>query len=237
MRLAEVITLGVLGYTLAQGLQFVAPSLLPATTVTLLLSFTPVIVIAIGICLLGETPNRKQAAGVVMALAGAVVFFSEGIGLHSLSSIQGVLITLISGAAWASYLVLVRRRLGTLRSSLRITAWPMAAGAPMKLSMAAALGDLVTPPPKSWVIVAWLAVVNSALAFFLWNTALRYIRAFELSLMQNTMLAQIALLAWVFLREEITALKWVGIGLVIVGVTLVQVTGLEVKLGPLTLRL
>jgi hypothetical protein len=46
-----------------------------------------------------------------------------------------------------------------------------------------------------------LAVVNTAVAFTLWNRSLRPLSALESAGINNTMLIQIALLAWVFLGE------------------------------------
>lgn len=47
-------------------------------------------------------------------------------------------------------------------------------------------------------------------------------RAYEQSVIQNTMLIQIALLAYVFLTEFLTLYKVLGIVLVFVGVLIVQ---------------
>jgi drug/metabolite transporter (DMT)-like permease len=51
------------------------------------------------------------------------------------------------------------------------------------------------------LIVCWLAVVNTALAFTLWNRSLRQLAAVESAAVNNTMLIQIAGLAWLFLGE------------------------------------
>jgi drug/metabolite transporter (DMT)-like permease len=72
-------------------------------------------------------------------------------------------------------------------------------------------------------IILWLSVANTALAFLLWNHVLRTIRAYELSVIQNSMLVQIAVLAWIFLGELLTYVMIFGVILVIVGVVLVQV--------------
>lgn len=87
---------------------------------------------------------------------------------------------------------------------------------------------LVEHPPTmiahGWIITLWLSLVNTALAFLLWNHALGRVEAFKLSILQNTMLIQIAILAWVFLAEELTLMKLVAMGMVFIGVLLVQVT-------------
>ena len=74
----------------------------------------------------------------------------------------------------------------------------------------------------NWGIIAWLAVVNSAFAFTLWNHTLRTLSATESSIINNTMLIQIALLAWLFLGEELTGRQLLGLGLAAAGVLVVQ---------------
>ena len=52
-------------------------------------------------------------------------------------------------------------------------------------------------------LIAALALVNTALAFTLWNLTLRVLSAAESSVINNTMLIQIAVLAWLFLGESL----------------------------------
>jgi drug/metabolite transporter (DMT)-like permease len=77
-----------------------------------------------------------------------------------------------------------------------------------------------------WGIVLWLGVVNTAAAFFMWNHALQRVEAFEISILQNTMLIQIAILSVIFLGEKLTAVKMLGMAAVFVGVLIVQLSGL-----------
>jgi len=70
--------------------------------------------------------------------------------------------------------------------------------------------------------ILWLAVINTAFAFSLWNHTLRTLQAMESSIINSTMIIQTTLLAWIFLGEKLTGLEWVGIGLAGLGVVLVQ---------------
>ena len=76
---------------------------------------------------------------------------------------------------------------------------------------------------KSWAVIAWLAVVNTALAFTLWNHSLRTLSATEASVINNTMLIQIAVLAWLFLGETLGRQHITGMLLAAAGALLVQV--------------
>lgn len=73
-----------------------------------------------------------------------------------------------------------------------------------------------------WALIGWLAVVNTAVAFTLWNHSLRTLSAIQSSLINNTMLAQIAILAWLFLGEPLTGQKITAMVLAGVGALLAQ---------------
>lgn len=71
----ELVALGIVLYTLRQGAQFVALSLLPTATVSLVLSFTPVLVAGLATTTLREPLTRGQWLGVGLATAGALAYF------------------------------------------------------------------------------------------------------------------------------------------------------------------
>ncbi len=71
-------------------------------------------------------------------------------------------------------------------------------------------------------IIAWLAVVNTAFAFTLWNHTLRTLTAMESSIINGTMLIWIPVLAVIFLRESITTQELVGLVVAGLGTLLVQ---------------
>jgi drug/metabolite transporter (DMT)-like permease len=212
---------GVAGYTVAQGLQFVGLSYLSAVTTTFLLNFTPLFVVLLGVLFLGETPTMIQVTGMVIALVGAYIYFLTPI---LTGEIPGVLVILASGLGWAIYMIVVRgfQRAGKI-GTFRLTTITMGCGAIILLVSALVFEGLPTMSLSGAVIIVWLSLVNTAFAFYLWNRTLRDLKAYELSMLQNTMLIQIALLASVFLDEQLTPNKVLGIVLVLTGVTLVQI--------------
>ena len=65
-------------------------------------------------------------------------------------------------------------------------------------------------------------MLNTAVAFTLWNHSLRTLSVIQSSLINNTMLAQIAILAWLFLGEPLTGQKITGMVLAGVGALLAR---------------
>ena len=75
---------------------------------------------------------------------------------------------------------------------------------------------------QQWTIIGWLALVNTALAFTLWNKSLQTLTAVESSIINGTMLPQIAFLAWIFLGELLGGKEILGLCLVGAGTLIVQ---------------
>jgi drug/metabolite transporter (DMT)-like permease len=67
-----------------------------------------------------------------------------------------------------------------------------------------------------------LALVNTAVAFTLWNHTLRTLPAMESTVINNTMTVQIAILAVLFLGETLNGREVVGLAAVVLGTLLVQ---------------
>jgi drug/metabolite transporter (DMT)-like permease len=217
----RLLLLGLLFYAVTQGAQFLSLAYLPATTTSLLLSFTTVLVALLGILFLGERPAAMQWAGTGLYLVGVGVYFyplalssSEGIGL------------LVAGAcvganALSSILGRDVNRRGEL-DPMAVTVVSMGFGAAVLLAGGMAVQGLPRLAVGHWVIILWLAVVNTALAFTLWNHTLRTLSAMESSIINNTMLFQIALLAWLFLGQPLGWRQVIGIVLAALGTLLVQ---------------
>jgi drug/metabolite transporter (DMT)-like permease len=99
----------------------------------------------------------------------------------------------------------------------------MGIGAGVLLTSGTAAQGLPHLTAMHWGIIVWLAVVNSAFAFTLWNRTLRTLSAVESSIINNTMLFQIAILAWLFLGEGLTLRQIAGMALAAAGTLAVQI--------------
>lgn len=217
----RLLLLGLIFYAATQGAQFLSLFYLPAATSSLLLSFTTVIVALLGIRLLGERPTAVQWGGTALYLAGVLVYlypaaFPRGQWLGLGIALAGVLANAASSVLGRE----INRR-GDL-DPLTVTLASMGSGAIVLLAVGVAVQGLPPLSLTNWLIVIWLAAVNSAFAFTLWNRTLRVLSAMESSIINNTMLFQIAILAWVFLGEALNTRQIGAILIAIVGTVLVQ---------------
>lgn len=218
---APLILLGLLFYAVTQGAQFVGLLYLPAMTVSLLLNFTSLLVAWLGILFLSERPTRLQWAGLGLFLLSLLVYFypvsfpaGQAIGLAVV--VAGVIANALSAV--------LGRQINRSRTiqPLIVTTISMGAGAAALLGVGLATQGLPALSLGHWAIIAWLAVVNTAFAFTLWNHTLRTLSAMESSIINSTMLIQIAILAWWFLGEGLTWQKVAGLILAGLGTLVVQ---------------
>ena len=218
---ARLVALGLLFYAVTQGAQFLGLAYLPSVTVSLLLNFTTVAVALMGIPLLAERPTVLQWSGVVLNVAGIVTYFYPvAIPAHQ---VVGLTVVVIGVLANAGSSILGRRvnRAGDV-PPLTVTVVSMGIGAGVLLVTGVLAQGLPRLDPTHWAIVGWLAVVNTAFAFTLWNHTLRTLSAMESSIINSTMLVQIAVLAWLFLGEQLTWQEGIGMALAGLGALVVQ---------------
>ncbi len=215
------LTLLGLFYALTQGAQFLGLAYLPSVTVSLLLNFTAVLVAGLAILFLAERPTRPQWAGVALFLAGVLVYFYP----IAVPGTQVVGFVVVSAGVLANAFSAILGRFvnrGGAIPAITVTFVSMGVGAGLLLITGISIQGLPPLSLTNWLIIGWLAVVNTAVAYTLWNYALRTLSAVESSVINNTMLIQIAILTWLFLGESLTGREIAGLILAAVGVLLVQ---------------
>ncbi|MEJ2011232.1 MAG: DMT family transporter [Anaerolineales bacterium] len=220
---SRLVLLGIFYYALAQGSLFVALDNLPAVTVNLILSFTSVIVGLAAVPLLNEPFTRRQVGGVGLAVAGACTYFFASAPTGTRASLVGFSAAVLGLLSNATAVLLGRsvNREGTLEPG-GVTAISMSIGAAIMLAVAMPVSGLPPLSAKNWFFIIWLAVVNTAFAFTLWNHTLRTLSALESSMINSSMMIQIPILALIFLGESLDAAQVLGLALTVCGIYLVQ---------------
>jgi drug/metabolite transporter (DMT)-like permease len=216
----RLVILGFILYTATQGLIFVSLVYLQAATLSLLLNFSPILVAVLAVFYLAEIPNIFQRIGVVVFLSGAALYFYP---FNTKEPLFGLLIgavVVISNSVSA----LLGRDINRSRTlnPITVTIVSMGAGGITLLILGIWLQGIPILDLSSWGIIAWLAVVNSAFAFTLWNATQRTLTATDSSIINSTMLIQIPIFAWVFLDERLTLIEIGGLMLAALGILFVQ---------------
>lgn len=217
----KLILLGFLFYAFTQGTQFIGLSLLPAVTVSLWLNFTPLIVAFMAILFLNEFPTKLQWIGVLIFIIGIFTYFFP-VEINQIQT-TGLIIMTIGVFANAASAVLGRNinREAKINPGV-VTVVSMGIGSIILLITGLTIQGIPSISFQNLLFLLWLAIVNTALAFTIWNFTLRTLSAMESSIINGTMLIQIAVLAWLFLDEFISLKEGIGMLMAAAGVLFVQ---------------
>jgi drug/metabolite transporter (DMT)-like permease len=218
----KLILLGFVFYTFTQGALFLGLSLLPSVTVSLMLNFTPIVVAVMGLFLLHEKPTLIQWLGSAVFIIGIITYFFP---VNLIGNELGGIIIMIVGVLANSASAIFGRNINRNKdiSPLVITFISMGVGALFLIVIGISMNGLPQISFTTWMYLLWLAVVNTAFAFTLWNYTLRTLTAMESSIINGTMLIQIAVLAWYFLGETISLHEGIGMVIAGLGALLVQI--------------
>ncbi|MGC9400609.1 MAG: DMT family transporter [Anaerolineae bacterium] len=220
----KLVLMGLLQYTLSQSMIFSALTVLPGSTVTLMLNFATPIVGIVGVYLLGERPRRLQVVGLLTFFVGLFFYFTplrfpqaEATGLFYMA------IAILSTTG-SSLLGRSINRSGRLPSVL-VTAVTMGLGSALLLTLGFVTQGLPALAWRHLALIGWLAVVNTAFAFTLWNHVQRTLAAVEFSSIADTLVFQVALWEWVVFGMTLTLRQIGGMLLAFAGSVLVQIHG------------
>lgn len=216
--------LGLTLYALVPAAMFIALSLMPVVTVNLVFQAgIPILVALLSGLVLAEPTSRLQWGGVLITVLGIYFFFPArpqgvevvGIALAALTA---------AGVAVSNLLTRFLMRDRTLPAP-QVSMVSMGIGSSLLLVVSLAAE---TFPRLSWgsvLLLGWLALVNTAFAFTLWNRVLRTLTALEGGVIANAQIVEVAVLAWIVLGEGMGAQRILAALIILLGVTLVQAQG------------
>lgn len=219
----RLMLIGISGYTVGNGAFFWGLQYLPATTISFVLNLTPLLVLAASLFWIKEIPTGLQTIGVFVALGGGALFFSPGLNVSELAGLGIVGVGLIGFALFSVLGRAIARDQET--DTFTLTIVPLAVGGGLLLLGAALLEEVPSFSVTGGGIVLWLALVNTAFAYILYNRALRVLTALEINMLLNLSPLGTAVFAWALLGERLSVAQLVGMLIVILGVTLVQWKG------------
>ncbi len=215
---------GLLMFCVAQVGFYVALGDLSAATVGLFMGLAPVVTAVVTMRSRQERASLLQVLGIGVLVAGVVVYFGLELpeGGPSVALLAGVSIPIVTGVGFrlGRYLALDARRL--YGGPLGPTAVAMTVGGLATLALAIAVEGIPSFGLRAWLLIIWLAAVNTALTYTLWTQTQRTLRSVESSVFGDLTVILIALLGWVVLGESLDLVQIAGLLLAVAGVFLVQ---------------
>ena len=188
-----------------------------AATAAMVVQVGPILIALLAALFLGEKLTGYLLAGMAIAFAGVVVIGSAQRG-HGGSDLDGVLLSLLAAATYAIGVVCQKVLLRRL-SGLEVTAYACWIGVLVCLPWTGDLVEVVRHGSgDSLLLIGYLGLFPTAVAFSTWAFALRYTDAGKQALTTFLVPAIAAVLAWLLLDEVPPALAFLGGALCIAGV-------------------
>ncbi len=213
---------GLVGFGVSVGAQFVGTDKSNALNGTLVTSASPAFILIFAALILREKLTLQRIAAVALATIGVVIIVDPSKADFSSDMFAGNVVLALAAVTWGLYSVLVRR-ISARMDTLVITLWGFLGG--LFLTLPAALIELQNRPigpinPETILGVLYLGVISTAAAMWLWNRAFALVDASVASLFFFAQPLVGALLSVILLGQEMTPPLWIGSLLIILGVLL-----------------
>ncbi|MGF1727629.1 DMT family transporter [Photobacterium nomapromontoriensis] len=214
--------LALLGMVLNQSLGYFAAATTTATNMALIVSLVPLISMFMSVPLLGKRMQGIAVVGAILSLSGLVLMLSHG-DIRNLASqgiTQGDGFILIAAFVYALYCVLLKR-------------WKMPLSNWQSVYMQGLFATLILLPmlltseraaitSESLPLILYAAIPASVIAPWCWLKGIDILGADRTAMFMNLMPMMTALIASVFLGEQLAVYHYIGGLMVLVGVVLAQ---------------
>jgi drug/metabolite transporter (DMT)-like permease len=222
-----VLALGATGIALFHTAVYSALTTTPAINALLFLAISPMAIAVLSWLVFRDTITRRQAAGIAISLAGAVVVIARGdpAALAGLRLNPGDLWMLLAVLVWALYSVLLKRRPASVPPLALLTASVIAGVAlllPAYLWQVGHGETMVLNTPNSAALL-YIALFASVLAFLFWNRGVAELGPTRAGMFTYLMPVFGAALAIWLLGEPIAPYHILGAALVFGGIILTTV--------------
>ncbi len=191
---------------------------------SMIMSCSPILIMLLGL-FIGNKINAVQVAGILVCTVGCLMVLLTGQEnlSYSLASFKGDLLVFVAALFWAIGAILAKK-LVTTHHDMSVTAWSMVfASISLLVINLFRTSHIVMPSDTSgWLMVLYLGIFPTAIGFYAWNAALNRISLQIVSVMQYLTPLMTFILAWIFLREDVTPFKILGALMVVGGVALVS---------------
>ena len=220
--LLSILGIGLLGFGISLGAQFVGTDLSTAVNGALITSASPAFILMFAFLILRERITLRKITAVALATIGVIVIIDiTQIDLSS-ATFGGNIALAIAALTWGLYSVLVRRASREVDSLMFSFLAPIGG---LLLTIPAAAVELGNRPIGTITVgtilgVFYLGVISTAVAMFLWNRAFALVDASVGSLFFFAQPLVGTLLSVLILNQQMTTNLWIGSALIAASVLL-----------------
>lgn len=195
---------------------------IPASRAAVIAALNPTFVLIISAIIYRERITLRKFSGMLISLCGVVLVISRGNIFQILSAMEtGDLFMLGCPISWAIYTVAGREATKSC-SPLQATTWASAIGLFLLLVMSFTEPFPDTVDLDVWLSLGYLGLIGTVIAFVWYYEGIRRIGATRTAIFNNLVPVSAMLFSVLILKEEVTWYTWVGGGLVISGIVLIN---------------
>jgi len=220
---------GLSGPFISQILQYIGLGMTTAGDALLLLNLTPIFAVILAAPLLKEKITLDKFLGLLIATVGAcfiVLNTSPDYAVIDLQRIIGDIIVIVSTLFFAINGIAGKIAI-KYENAVSVTFYSTLFAIPFIWLSAVLLEDvtvLFTMSTEAWLVVTWIATVNTVVAFILYYESMKYIEAGRVQITLNLIGVWGVLMSIIVLQESVSLLQITGGFLTIIGVVIAQMT-------------
>ena len=218
---------GLSGPFISQIMQYIGLSMTAASDALLLLNLTPIFAVILAAVILKEAITVEKAAGLILATIGAALIVMNTTPDYvsfDLFRVLGDVIIIASTLFFAINGIAGKIAVKSV-DAVSITFYSILIAVPFIWISALLLEDLTVlfrMSAMAWIIVLWVAIVNTVLAFILYYESMKYIEASRVQITLNLIGVWGVLMSVIVLQETVTIFQIIGGFLTMVGVVIAQ---------------
>jgi drug/metabolite transporter (DMT)-like permease len=218
---------GLSGPFISQILQYIGLELTTASDALLLLNLTPIFAVILAAPVLNEKLTIEKVVGLVLATIGAMFIVMNTVpesATFDFWRILGNLIVIVSTFFFAINGIAGKIAIKSV-DAVSTTFYSTLFAVPFIWISATLLDDvtiLLTMSIQAWLVVMWVAIVNTVIAFILYYESMKHIEASLVQIMLNLIAVWGVLMSILVLHETVTYLQIFGGAITVLGVVFAQ---------------
>jgi drug/metabolite transporter (DMT)-like permease len=218
----RIVQLGIVGQVIYQLCFLGAVARTSVANSALIFAFTPIVVAMLTAALGHERIPLTRWIGAVISLAG--IYLVVGAARGPAATLFGDALAAGAMFCWAVYTVGARPMLAT-RSAVLVTGYTMTVGSLLYLPLAwRGLREMEWSgvPPGAWTALVLSALLALYVSYMIWYTAVQQIGSTRTSMYSNVTPLVAMAVAYFYLGEPITTVKFIGATAVILGLAVTK---------------
>lgn len=221
--------LGVLGMFFIQSFQNFGLKYSSSIMGGILINTSPIFVLLLSVLFLKEHANYNKIIGIIVGFIGIIMITIIGEDFskfNTQNTFLGNIMLLGVSISWATYIVMAKKILREFHP-LTLTFISYAMGTLFFIPTVLFTEDIAlvsTYDLQSWLIILYLGILGSGVAYLLWNYGLKYLEASKASVYSYLSPVLALLFGFLLLHEKISIFDALGAILIFGGVYISQQT-------------